>query len=174
MNEVVYEKYKSFKKINHEVEVNKENGETILKIYNRDKLRINSIKINSKDDFKRNYTFYRANENGERLETVHRGEVYNLNLEQFKAEDTTIQIEDALESYLASEYIQIVIEDRDNYPINIEYIEISYYIDKMVFKSKDSNKIYLLFDNDEATAPDYDISAYIEEIEKQIRKTLLY
>ena len=45
----------------------------------------------------------------------------------------------------------------------------------MVFKSKDSNKIYLLFGNDEATAPDYDISAYIEEIEKinQENTTLL-
>lgn len=166
INEAIYENYKGFKKINHEVEVNKENNETILKLHNQDRLRINSIKINSKDDFKRNYTLYVANEEGERLQVVGLGEVYSLNLDQFKAEDTTIQIEDTMENYLSSEYIQVVIEDRDNYPINIEDIEISYYIDKMVFKSNDSDKIYVLFGNDEAIEPYYDISAYIEEIEK--------
>lgn len=165
-NEAIYEEYKGFKEIDHEVEVNKESNETILNIHNRDRLRINSIRIISKDDFNRSYKLYITNGEGEKLKEVRSGEIYRLNLNQVKAENTSIQIGGTTGEFITSEHLQVVIKDRDDYPINIEGVEISYYIDKMVFKSNDTDKIHILFGNEEASKPHYDISTYIEEIEK--------
>ncbi|SNS51728.1 hypothetical protein SAMN05446037_10121 [Anaerovirgula multivorans] len=166
VNEAIYEEYKGFKKIDHKVEVNKESNETILNIHNRDRLRINSIRIISKDDFNRSYKLYITNGEGEKLKEVRKGEIYRLNLNQVKAENTSIQIGCTTGEFITSEHLQVVIKDRDDYPINIEGVEISYYIDKMVFKSNDTDKIHILFGNEEISKPHYDISTYIEEIEK--------
>lgn len=165
-NEAIYEEYKGFKVIDHEIEVNKERNETIVKIHNTDKLRINNMKIISKDDFNRSYMLYIVNEEGERIQQVTNGEIYRLNLEQFKAEDTNIQIGEITGDFIASEYLQIVIKDRDDYPINIEGVEISYYLDKVIFKTNDAGGIRILFGNEEALKPHYDISTYMEELEK--------
>lgn len=166
-HESIYEEYKGFKEVTHEVEVNKESKETILKIHNKDRLRINRLQISSKDDFNRSYKLYITNEQGERIQRVAEGEIYRLNLKEFKAEDTTIPIGAAAGDWVTSEYLQVIIMDRDDYPINIEGVEIGYYIDKIVFKSNDSSKIHILFGNGEASKPQYDISTYIEELEKE-------
>jgi len=37
----------------------------------------------------------------------------------------------------------------------------------MVFKTNDADEIHIIFGNEEATKPHYDINTYIEEIEKE-------
>lgn len=162
--ESIYGSYTGAKEIDYEVETNKENKQTVVKLHNKDKLKINSINIKSQGDFKRAYRVYSADDQGNRLERVAEGEIYSFDLESFTAKHTIIPMEE--EYYVSSQYIQIVIEDRDDYPVDIQGIEISYYRDKVVFKSKSNEEIYLLFGNDEVSAPNYDIGAYIEEVEK--------
>ncbi len=166
VDEAIYDEYKGLKKVDHRVEVNTEGKETIINIHNEDKLKIDSVRIATDGDFNRSYVLYITNEKGERLREAGRGEIYRLDLGQFKIENTSIQIAVNRESFIASEHLQVVIEDKDDYPISIKGIDISYYIDKMVFKSNDADKIHIIFGNAEATKPYYDINAYIEEIEK--------
>ena len=166
VKEAIIDEYKGFKNVEHRVQVNKESNETIININNKDKLRIDSIRLVTEGDFKRSYILYITNEQGERLREAGRGELYSFNLGKYKAENTSLQIGGISESYISSEYLQVVIKDRDDYPISIKGVGISYYIDKMVFKSKNAKKLYIMFGNQEATKPYYDINAYIEEIEK--------
>lgn len=164
--ESIYEQYRDSKIASYEIDKNGEKNKTIVKIHNKDRLRINTIKIKSKDDFNRNYEIYKIDGEDNTPQLVKIGSIYRFNLDQFKAEDTNIQLDETTENFIASEYIQIVISDRDDQPINIEEIEMDYFKDKIVFKTKDPNEVYLWFGNEEALKPHYDISSYIVEMEK--------
>ena len=165
-NEATYEEHIGIKEIEYKLEANKEAKETNIKIHNNNKLKIKSIRIITKDDFNRSYKLYTANSGGTELKEIKRGEIYRLNLQQFKLENTIIQIGGSTGGFISAEALQIAIQDRDDYPINISGVEIIYYVDKLVFKSKDNDKLYILFGDDKATKPYYDISTYIEEMEK--------
>ncbi len=174
VNEAIYDEYKGLKQVEHRVEVNKESNETIVNIHNKDRLKIESIRLVTEGDFNRSYILYSSNEQGETLQVVGTGEIYSFNLGQFKAENTSLSIGGTSDSFITSEYLQLAIKDRDDYPISIKGVEISYYIDKLVFKSSTDDKIHMIFGNEAATKPYYDINAYIEEMEavKQERATL--
>ncbi|MBF8983264.1 hypothetical protein IZY60_06920 [Lutibacter sp. B2] len=164
--EVLYDNYKKTKKLEYSIS-NDKNGDTVILLDNKDGLKINNIKIISKDDFKRNYHLtYKYD--GE-YDVTHAGEIHKISLQNFKEERTSIDIGD----FTSSDKIKLVIANKDNKPIKIEDIEVNYYIDKLVFKDDGSNKYKLSFGNDQATKLNYDIEAYrnyIEEEEQEIGK----
>ncbi len=164
--ESTYDKHKKSKAIDYELEIKKETKETIVKIHNKQRLKISNIKIQSNNDFNRKYDVYMTNKEGEEIQKITEGSIYKFKLETFDVEDMTISLEDTIEDFIAPEYLEVIIKDRDDQPIAIEAIEIDYYIDKLVFKSNDAKGIQLLFGNELATKPDYDISNYIGEMEK--------
>lgn len=169
--ESTYEEHTKSKKIDHKIEINKEEKETVVKIHNKDRLRISNIRLKSSDDFNRKYTVYTATEEGERSQQITQGSIYKFKLEAFEAQDMTIPLRETIEQFIAPEYLQVVIQDRDDKPIDIKEIEIDYAIDKLVFKSSDPSGIQLLFGNELARKPDYDISSYITEMEKSKQET---
>jgi len=169
--EATYEQYKNSKVIDYKVETNKEEKETIVKIHNKDSLKISNIKLKSGDDFNRDYQIYVVNEAGEKVEQITKGTIYKFSLEEFKIEDMDISLKETMEEFIVPEYLQIVIKDRDDKPITIEAIEIEYYIDKIVFKTNDTKGIKLLFGNALAQKPIYDISTYRVEMEQSKQET---
>lgn len=164
--ESTYEQYKKSKKIEYKVEVDKVKKETIVKIHNKDSLRISNIQLKSSNDFNRKYNIYAANNEEEKVQQIAMGSIYKFSLEEIKIEDMNIPLKETIDDMIAPEYLEIVIKDQDDKPIDIEEIEITYYIDKIVFKTNDSKGIKLLFGNALAKKPNYDISSYIVEIEK--------
>ncbi|HHX62537.1 MAG TPA: hypothetical protein GX707_17765 [Epulopiscium sp.] len=171
--ESVYEGYKKSKAMDYKVEINKEAKETVVKIHNKDRLKINAILIKANGEFNRDYQLYQTSEEENNLEHVTTGSIYSFNQEEFQVHNTTISAEEAADGFLASEYLQIMIDDRDDQPINIEALEISYYIDKVVFKTNDMASLQLLFGNQEAKKPHYDIGIYSAEMEKAKQETAI-
>ncbi len=161
-----YEIYNRSKTIGYELEIDKEAKETNVKIPNKEGLRISNIKIKSKDEFNRDYKVYASNEEWQKEWQIAQGKIYKFKLEEFQAQDLNITLQETMEEYISPEYLQIVISDNDNNPINIDEIEVEYHVDKIVFKTKDADGIRLLFGNELAGKPSYDISSYIMEIEK--------
>lgn len=164
--EETYEQYKKSKTMDYKVEVDKEAKETIVTVHNKDGLRMNNIKLKSNDDFNRDYQIYLVNEVGERIQQMTQGTIYKFSLEEFKIENMDISLRETMGEFIAPEYLQLVIKDRDDKPINIEAVEIEYHVDKIVFKTNDSKEIKLLYGNELAQKPSYDISAYIVEMEQ--------
>lgn len=164
--ELIYDQYRDSKVIKHKVYNEKEGKETIIKIHNEDRLKVYNIKIKSNDDFNRDYKLYSIDDEGQRQEQITAGSVYRFNLESLQIEQTDISIKVSDEGITTSEYLELVISDRDDRPINIEEVKIDYFRDKIVFKTNDLQGIQLVFGNQEANKPDYDISRSMLELER--------
>lgn len=170
-NEDIYDEYRGATDIGYNVSLNKDRKETEVNIHNIDRLKISNIRIMTKDNFNRSYVLYASNEQGERLQRIGQGEIYQLDLNQFKAEKKNIPLDYLKGNFQAHEYLQIVINDRDDYPIKIDNIEITYYIDKVVFRTNQGGKVYIIFGNKDAERPHYDISKNIDQIERVVQET---
>lgn len=157
---VIYESYQ--KEENVEFKEKSEGRYTTIIIDNKDRLKINNIKINSKDDFKREYTLKCKDKDGEAI-MVGGGEIYQIKLKSFNIEESNINIDYPT---IIPDTINIQINNQDNLPINIEDIKISYYTDKVVFKGT-KRKYKILFDNEFVRRPNYDIEDYKNYIEKE-------
>ncbi|PAB59485.1 hypothetical protein [Anaeromicrobium sediminis] len=163
--EVAYKDYERTKKANYSIE--NKGKDTIILLNNEDHLMIKDIKIISDDNFKRNYSLYYKNHNEEAYNLFNTGEIYQIKLENFKAEENKIRLNEFSNSFLSSDEIKILIDNKDNKPINIKEIEVSYYIDKVVFKDDGSNDYKVMFHNKGGKRPDYDIETYKSYIEKE-------
>lgn len=163
--EFTYQQYKKSKDIDYQLSSDPQLKESIVRVHNESKLKISKIKLTSEDDFNRSYQVYASDEEGERIQQIADGSIYKLNLEEIQIQDLDIPLGQAREGYTGPEYIEIVIKDQDDRPLNIDKVQIEYDIDKIVFKSSEEEGVHLLFGNDLATKPSYDISAYIKEME---------
>lgn len=147
------------------------NKKTIISIKNKDKLKIKTIKIGSDNLYNRNYTL--SSKNGEdEYVPISNGKIYNIELENFKAINNSINISD----FCKEEFLELTIDNKDDEPMDISVIEVDYYVDKIVFKrDKDIKDYKVIFGNVLVKKPSYDIesySEYIEEVESKEKCTL--
>lgn len=158
-----YENYKKTTMVDYNIELD-DLRNTVITIDNKNNLKINSIDIITNDDFKRKYYLLYKNEKSEDFIRAKEGEIYNIQLKNFNAQNTSIAPN---EKYYKEDKYRILIINKDNQPININDIKIDYYINKIVFKKDESKKYKILFGNDDANIPNYDIESYIQHIEKE-------
>ncbi|TCO76920.1 hypothetical protein [Marinisporobacter balticus] len=157
---VIYESYQKEENVDFKEAL--EGRNTTILIENKDRLKINNIKINSEDDYKRDYTISYRDKDGE-FRMFGNGEIYQISLKNFHIEENNIHIDEPTNIL---DTLKIQIHNQDNKPINIEDIAIRYYTDKVVFKGT-KGKYKILFNNKLATRPDYDIESYKNYIEKE-------
>lgn len=163
--EISYDEYSVTKNADYEINLDKEENDTIIYLYNENNLRIKDMKIISSDDFKRKYYIYFKGENNEEFRQLGYGEFHQINLKNFKVRKTNINLGSYQYFDTNSKIIKIVIKNNDNTPINIDNIKINYIVDKIVFKDNGSSKYRILFGNKDANRPYYDIEAYKDHIE---------
>lgn len=168
--ETSYEQREKTKPVDYKVEVDKETKQTIIRIHNKDRFRINNINLKSNDNFNRSYYVYGSYTDGEIRPLIASGMIYKFNLEDFDVEDQVIPLTIIGDGFVGREYIDIVIENQDDEPIDIESVSIDYHVDKLVFKTTDASGLKLLFGNNLAETPSYDISSYQLEIESMIHE----
>ena len=66
-----------------------------------------------------------------------------------------------------NDQLQLVIHNRDDKPINLKSVRISYYLNKLVFKDLGSTYYRLVYGNDSITSPHYDIMDYKTTVKKE-------
>jgi len=131
--------------------VQKENS-TVIKVKGLKNLRLCGISLVTPSMFKRNVTF------DSRASKM----LYNLSFENVEQKDLTL----SLEPYkVTSDTGEIVIDNKDDKPIKVSAIEVSYLVDELVFEGSGSSGYTLKFGNSEIYKPkSYDLSNYREYI----------
>ncbi|PRX28290.1 uncharacterized protein DUF3999 [Orenia metallireducens] len=148
---------------------------TIIEINNDDSLKIEQLRVSSKDNFRRSYRVFYKNRDEADFQSGSHAKIYQLLFDDFKIKENTIGLKSSNSNYLNSEVIKIEIYDGDNKPIKIDDIELNYTIDKVVFKTNKGQAYYLCFGNPKARRPIYDIEEfrkYIENKEQEEGKLL--
>lgn len=128
---------------------------TVVKLSNLKNLKLSSITLRTDSRFKRLVTF-----NGFESKML-----YNLEFENTKYKDLTIP----LGNYrVTDDTAEIVIENKDDKPVEILGIEVKYLVDELVFYGSVADEYTLKYGNSESIAPkNYDISNYKEQILKE-------
>lgn len=128
---------------------------TAIKIQGLRNLKLSSITLKTDSIFKRRVTFDGSNSKV----------LYNLDFASTSYRDLTIP----LSSYrVTSDTTEIIIENKDDKPIEVSGIEAKYIADELVFDGSKSSEYTLRFGNSEIQTPKkYDISNYKELILKE-------
>jgi len=151
-NLVYHEKEYFTETLSPEYNVAEQENKTVIKIKDLKNLKVTGITLKTDSTFKREVTF-----DGRISKTL-----YNLNFNGMQYTDLTI----AVEPYrITSDTAELVIDNKDDKPINVEGIEIEYLFDELVFEGSGSKEYVLKFGNNEILTPkSYDISNYKEYI----------
>lgn len=166
---VIHEHYQKVKAVDVSIESLDNHTEIIFD--NKDNLKIKSMNIISEDSFKRKYQLYYKNDDDVDYQIFDSGELYQMNLENFNIKETEITSGKTSDSFLSADWIKIRVNDNDDQPIDIKEMEITYYIDKIIFENQGGGSYTLLFGSESAQRASYDIAQskkYIEEEEQQI------
>lgn len=128
---------------------------TAIKIQGLRNLKLSSITLKTDSIFKRRVTFDGSNSKV----------FYNLDFASTSYRDLTIP----LSSYrVTSDTTEIIIENKDDKPIEVSGIEAKYIADELIFDGSKSSEYTLRFGNSEIQTPKkYDISNYKELILKE-------
>ena len=128
---------------------------TAIKIQGLKNLKLSSITLKTDSIFKRRVTFDGSNSKV----------LYNLDFASTSYRDLTIP----LSSYrVTSDTAEVIIENKDDKPIEVSGIEAKYLADELVFDGSKSSEYILRFGNSEIQTPKkYDISNYKELILKE-------
>ncbi len=128
---------------------------TVVKINNFRNLKLSSITLKTDSKFKRLVTF-----NGFESKML-----YNLEFENTKYKDLTIPLG---QYRVANATAEIIIDNKDDKPIEILGIEAKYLVDELIFDGSVADEYTLKFGNSESIAPkNYDISNYKDQILKE-------
>lgn len=135
---------------------------TIITILNPNKLKIYNIQILTKDLFQREYKLEIKNDF-----------LYNEGIINSDKNGNVINIYD---NYLRkeAEEFNLTIYNRDDKPIKIDEIVVSYYIDKVVFKANNNQTYRMLVGNENAISPSYDITSYKKNIENEDKEIAVF
>jgi hypothetical protein len=119
-------------------------------------LKINNVEILSQDVFNRRVWF--KNRRGEK-------NIYNLAFDNTNYRDTLLPFHGFLNT---QKNLLIEIENKDDKPIRVEDVIVSYYVDEIIFDGSKGEKFTLLFGNPESKkSPQYDIESYKDLILKE-------
>lgn len=151
--------YFKMAQVNFDIKTDK--TDSVITFFNDKKLKIKQIIIEVEGNFQRNYKIYGDNPNVTPLKS---GELYNLQLENVKISGTNIDLSN---NPTSASQITIKIDNRDDRPLNIKFVKIEYYIDKIVFPGSGNASYQLNFGNDKAAKPKYEIELQKKYIEKE-------
>ncbi|MCX7745881.1 MAG: DUF3999 family protein [Clostridia bacterium] len=137
--------------------------DTWITIQNGNKLKLKSFRIDAGGNFNRHYEIYEKNGN-EYSYTGIKGEIYNL---KFKDMDIANTVLDLSSQPLNSQLIRIKIFNQDDRPLDIKNIEVTSYVDKLVFESKGAKDNKLYFGSEKASKPQYEMETFKGHVEKE-------
>lgn len=151
-NKTVQKKEYFINSISPEFSTEEQGKTTVVKIQGLRNLKLNSITLKTDNIFKRRVTF-----DGSASKVL-----YNLDFANTSYRDLTIP----LVSYRATaDTAEIIIDNKDDKPIQVSGIEAKYLADELVFDGSKSSEYTLRFGNSEIQTPkNYDISKYREMI----------
>lgn len=109
------------------------------------------LELNTDDMFERTYALYGINGNTKRY--LLEGTLANLPLDPSHPIENEIVWADTN----PVDQLQLVIHNRDNQPINLKSVRISYYLNKLVFKDLGNTDYRLVYGNGAISSPDYGI-----------------
>ncbi len=130
-------------------------GRTILDVKNPDRLRLVSLALDTDVLFKRTVKI----QSGSRH--IVSKQLYRIPSGDTLAVDTAIQLPG---SGIRDESFKLIIENRDDEPLNIEGVSARYRMDYLVFKPSGYPPYVLVFGNNMLEKPVYDLSAYKDEV----------
>lgn len=119
------------------------------------------LELNTDDMFERNYALYGIN--GETKRYLLEGTLANLPLDPSLPMKKDIVWADTN----PVDQLQLVIHNRDDKPINLKSVRISYYLNKLVFKDLGNTHYRLAYGNDSTSSPHYDINDYKTTVKKE-------
>ncbi|HOQ36253.1 MAG TPA: hypothetical protein PKW03_02290 [Acetivibrio sp.] len=133
-------------------DVEEEGNSTVIKVHGLKNLKLVSISLVTPSVFKRNVTF-----DGRASKML-----YNLRFNNEEQKDLTLTVEPYK---VTSDIGEIVIDNKDDKPIEVTAIEATYLVDELVFEGSGSKEYTLKFGNSEIKKPkSYDLSNYKEYI----------
>jgi len=159
------ENFTEFLEPQYTVEEEEKGKRTLIKISGVRNLKIDSITIDTADNFKRKVS----------IEDRYQKMLYNLNFQNTSYRDTTLP----LDGYRTqSDTVVLAIENHDDQPIQINKVFLKYYVDEIVFNGASGssngtsgsngtldNDFQLKFGNEELTVfPSYDLVNYQDQI----------
>lgn len=118
------------------------------------------LELNTDDIFERNYGLYGINSESKRY--LLEGTLSNSLL----VPSLTNRKDMVWSDNSPVDQLQLVIHNRDNKPINLKSMKISYYINKLVFKDLGNTHYRLTYGNTATSPPRYDIMDYKTTIKK--------
>jgi len=119
------------------------------------------LELITDDMFERNYALYGLN--GETKRYLLEGRLSNLPLDPSLPINKHIEWSDTN----PVDQLQLVIHNRDDKPINLKSIRISYYLNKLVFKDLGNTHYRLAYGNNTINSPHYDIMDYKTIVKKE-------
>ncbi|WP_202078763.1 DUF3999 family protein [Caldalkalibacillus salinus] len=131
---------------------------TRIKINNPYRLNIQGIHLETTGNYQR--TVLVSNEEKRRT-SVH--DLYRLSFENVNLEKDTLHFGLPWND----EVLYVDIENEDSPPINIEDLKMTYIVDKVVFEDTGAGPYSLLFGDEKALKPIYDIEQFISYIEEE-------
>jgi hypothetical protein len=151
-NKVLMERAYFSSTISPEYTVEEKERKTVIKVPEFKNLKLLSVTLKTDSMFKRNVTF------DNRVSKM----LYNLDFENTRYQDLTLQLDNYRVGYGISE---IVIDNQDDKPVNIQGIEAEYLVDELIFEGSKQENYALKFGNVVMSIPkSYDISNYKEQI----------
>lgn len=119
------------------------------------------LELNTDDIFERNYALYGIT--GETKRYLLEGTLSNLPLGSSIPKKKDIQWTDTN----PVDQLQLVIHNRDDKPINLKSVRISFYLNKLVFKDLGNTHYRLAYGNKSIYSPHYDIMDYKTTVKKE-------
>ncbi|HBW35415.1 MAG: hypothetical protein VR66_19100 [Peptococcaceae bacterium BRH_c23] len=119
------------------------------------------LELNTNDMFERNYALYGLN--GETKRYLLEGRLANLPLDP----SLPIKKDIVWSDTNPVDQLQLVIHNRDDKPINLKSVRISYYLNKLIFKDLGNTHYRLAYGNNAINSPHYDIMDYKTTVKKE-------
>jgi hypothetical protein len=141
-------------------EMKTDKNTTVITLQNSQHLRIKQIYLDVEENFQRHYEVSADS----RMLAAKPAELYKLKFQNVDIANTTIDFGDRT---TAVSLLQLKIYNRDDRPLTIKKIVVEYFVDKLVFIETGSPPYRLLWGNDKAVKPSYELALQAKYIEDE-------
>ena len=158
VSNIQWQRYLQSTELPFELKTN--NNTTVVTLQNSQHLRIKQINLDVEENFQRKFEVSADSQ----LIAVKPAELYKLKFQNVDIVNTTINFGDR--AAMASP-IQLKIYNRDDRPLTIHKVVVAYFVDKLVFTDTGSPPYRLLWGNDKAVKPVYELALQAKYIEDE-------
>lgn len=141
-------------------DISEEGTRTVITVHNPQHLLISRLELEVEGSFKRTYRL--LDETGRPVVTNEGSELYQLSTNDSRSKPLTM----TPELPLKDRRLQIEIDNGDDRPLSILALKNEYILDRLVFEARGTAPYALLYGNEDAEAPDYDLAAFKPYIEQ--------